>query len=139
MLPSDEIAALVKAQRPGPIPTEALEWCLATLCVLIGLFMLMFQPGWRPPLEQLMLPGLHIHLPGLAWPIMVISSGCFQAFALHRRSQRLRRIASGTSAFMALVMALSFAQANYFVVGVPSFMGFAVWQAFVFTILRDTR
>lgn len=139
MLPSDDIAELVKGRKPGPIPTEALEWFLATLCLIVGLFMLMFQPGWRAPLEQLALSGLHLHMPGLVWPLTVLFVGGFQVLALHHDSQRLRRVSAGTSALACLVMTLSFAQANYFVVGVPTFLICAVGEAFVFTILRDTR
>lgn len=126
-------------QAPGAIPSPALEWHLVAALLLVGLFMLMFQPGWRAPLEQLALPGVNFRLPGYAWPAMLFCAGLFQVFALYRNSQRLRRHAAGWGALACLVMALSFAQANYFVVGVPIFLLCAGSQAFVFTVLRDAR
>lgn len=139
LLPGVEASVLNRSQRPGAIPEQALEWHLMAALLLVGLFMLIFQPGWRAPLEQLALPGLHLQLPGYAWPAMLFCAGAFQLFALHRESKRLRRHAAGWGALVCLVMALSFAQANYFVVGVPIFLLCAGSQAFAFTVLRDAR
>lgn len=127
------------SNEPKAISTEPLEWCLASLMLTVGIFMLIFQPGWRAPLEQLILPGLHLHLLGLAWPLMLLVASFFQVFTLYRNNKWLRRSAAGSSAFVCLVMTLAFAQANYFVVGVPVFLIVSAWQGFICAVLRDVK